>query len=62
MGRNALPEGTAREKTVGVAVSEAEREEWHQEAQLRGMKLAAMIREAVLEYLKNHRRSRRPRP
>lgn len=61
MGRHALPEGTGKEKTIGVAVSESIREEWHAEAAARGMKLATMIREAVSEYLKNHRRPRKAR-
>ena len=54
MGRKALPEGQAREKTIGIACNEDERELWHEEAAARGMKLASMAREAIHEYLRNH--------
>jgi hypothetical protein len=54
MGRNALPEGRAKEATIGVAVSFETRDRWHAEAAARGMKAAAMIREAVVEFLENH--------
>jgi hypothetical protein len=61
MGRKALPDGQARDRTIGIAASAEEREQWHHEAAARGMKLAAMARLALIEYLQNHpvRKSRR---
>lgn len=56
MGRHALPDGESKDKTIGVAVTAAERDEWHAEAEARGIKLAELIRQAVHEYLKNHKR------
>lgn len=54
MGRHALPEGKAKEATIGVAVSPLTRDTWHAEAAARGTTAAAMIRAAVTEWLKAH--------
>lgn len=51
MGRHSLPDKDKRGATLGVAVTEAELKRYHAAAKQRGMKLAALVREAVERFL-----------